>query len=100
MARLKLKQVLSNLHYDADNDQLILSGSKIPTANQVWNQATQQWEDAFGDWDGTRNSIPDFVIYGNTFVTASNYASGTFTINGVNTFGDSGSFDTIDLGDY
>lgn len=100
MARLKLKQVLSNLHYDADNDQLILSGSKVPTANQTWNATTQQWEDAFGDWDGTRNSIPDFVIYGNTVVTASAYASGSFTITGVDTFGDSGSFFTMDLGDY
>ncbi len=100
MARLKLKQVLSNLHYNATDDQLILSGSKVPTANQVWNEASQSWEDAFGDWDGTRNSIPDFVVYGNTFVTSSTYASGSITISGIDTFGDSGSFDTIDLGTY
>jgi hypothetical protein len=100
MARLKLKQILSNLHYDADNDQLILSGSKIPTANQVWNEASQSWEDTFGDWDGTRNSIPDFVIFGNTVVTSSQFASGTFSITGLDTFGDSGSFDTLDLGEY
>jgi hypothetical protein len=100
MARLKLKQVLSNLHYDATNDQLILSSSKIPTANQVWNEASQSWEDAFGDWDGTRNSIPDFIIKGNVFVTSGSYSSGSLTIDGVDTFGDSGSFDTIDLGEY
>jgi hypothetical protein len=100
MARLKLKQVLSNLHYDATNDQLILSGSKIPTANQVWNEATQNWEDAFGDWDGTRNSIPDFVISGSTVVTSNTYSSGSLTIKGVDTFGDSGSFFTMDLGEY
>jgi hypothetical protein len=100
MARLKLKQVLSNLHYDAGNDQLILSGSKVPTANKVWDESTESWEDAFGDWDGGRSNIPDFVIYGSTYVTSSQYNTGSITIDGVDTFGDSGSFDTIDLGEY
>ena len=100
MSRLKLKQILSNLHYNETNDQLILSGSKVPTANQIWNNVTQQWEDAFGDWDGTRNSIPDFVISGSTVVTPGVYSSGSLTIKGLDTFGDSGSFDTIDLGEF
>lgn len=100
MARLKFKQILSNLHYNEVNDQLILSGSKIPTANQIWNNVTQQWEDTFGDWDGTRNSIPDFVISGSTFITPGVYSSGSLTIKGLDTFGDSGSFATIDLGEF
>jgi hypothetical protein len=100
MSKLKLKQILSNLHYDEANDQLILSGSKRPTADLVWNEATQNWEDAFGDWDGTRNSIPDFVISGSTVVTDGVYSSGSLTIKGLDTFGDSGSYYSIDLGDY
>lgn len=100
MSRIKLKQILSNLHYDELNDQLILSSSKVPTSNQTWNNTTQQWEDAFGDWDGSRNSIPDFVISGSTVITPGVYSSGSLSIKGLDTFGDSGSFDTIDLGDY
>lgn len=100
MSRIKLKQILSNLHYNEQLDQLILSGSKIPTANMTWNDSTNNWEDSFGDWDGTRIGIPDFVISGSIEVTQSMYNIGTLTIKGVNTFGDSGSFDTIDLGEY
>lgn len=100
MARLKLKQVLSNLHYDKANDQLILSGSRPPAGSQNWENADQNWEEALGTWDGVKGNIPDFVIYGSTFVTASAYTTGSITIDGVDTFGDSGSFDTIDLGDY
>jgi hypothetical protein len=90
MARLKFKQILSNLHYDEVNDQLI----------QNWDNASGSWEDALGTWDGSRANIPDFVIYGSTFVTSSTYTTGSITINGVDTFGDSGSFDTVDLGEY
>jgi hypothetical protein len=100
MARLKFKQILSNLHYDEVNDQLILSGSKVTTALQNWDNASGSWEDALGTWDGSRANIPDFVIYGSTFVTSSTYTTGSITINGVDTFGDSGSFDTVDLGEY
>jgi hypothetical protein len=100
MARLKLKQVLSNLHYNAADDQLILSGSKRPTGLQNWEDADQNWDQAFGTWDGSRANIPDFVIHGSTFVTSSVYTTGSITIDGVDTFGDSGSFDSIDLGDY
>jgi len=95
MARLKLKQVLSNLHYDAQNDQLILSGSKIPTALLNPEDANINWDQAFGDWDGTRNGIPDFVIYGETFVTSSTYLTGSLTIKGNLTV--SGSFQTSSI---
>jgi hypothetical protein len=95
MARLKLKQVLSNLHYDAQNDQLILSGSKVPTALLDWDEASGSWEEAFGDWDGTRRGIPDFVIYGETFVTSSAYLTGSLTIKGNLTV--SGSFQTSSI---
>jgi hypothetical protein len=100
MARIKLKQILSNLHYDEVNDQLILSGSKVPTGLQNWDQASGSWEDALGTWDGSRANIPDFVIHGSTLVTSSVYTTGSITITGVDTFGDSGSFDSIDLGEY
>jgi len=100
MARLKLKQVLSNLHYNAADDQLILSGSKVPAGLQNWEDADQNWDQSLGTWDGDRSNIPDFVIYGSTFVTSSTYTTGSITINGVDTFGDSGSFDTVDLGTY
>jgi len=79
MSRIKLKQILSNLHYDANNDQLILSGTMPPSIGQ---QKT------------------DFIIHGATYVTSSEFNTGSITIQGVNTFGDSGSFLTIDLGEY
>ena len=100
MARLKLKQVLSNLHYNAADDQLILSGSKVPTGLQNWENVDQNWDETLGTWDGSRANIPDFVIHGSTYVTSSVYTTGSITIDGVDTFGDSGSFDSIDLGDY
>lgn len=73
MARLKLKQVLSNLSYDDTNDKLILTGG---------------------------NSQPAFYIQGEVYVTGSAVTPGTVTIAGADTFGDSGSFYTVDLGDY
>jgi len=128
MARLKLKQVLSNLHYNAIDDQLILSSSRIMAGQTNWDQANQTWEQAYGTWDGQRNPmptgqmawnetnatweeafstwegdraiIPDFVIHGATYVTSSAYNTGSITIEGVDTFGDENSFDSIDLGEY
>jgi len=82
MARLKLKQVLSNLHYNEANDQLILSGSKVPTALQNPEDIDVNWDDAFGTWDGTRVGIPDFIIYGETFVTSSAYLTGSIVVEG------------------
>lgn len=72
MALLKLKQVLSNLSYDATNNRLHLNGS----------------------------TEPSFVITGSLYVTSSATVSGSVTIAGADTFGDSGSFYTVDLGDY
>jgi hypothetical protein len=100
MSKLKFKQILSNLHYNEADDQLILSGSKVPMGLQNWEEIDDRWENALGTWEGTRSNIPDFVIYGSTYVTSSVYTTGSITIEGVDTFGDSGSFDTVDLGNY
>lgn len=62
MARLKLKQVLSNLSYNSGSNNLIISGSA-----EVVSTLTQ---------------------------------TGSFTIQNIDSFGDSGSFSTLDLGDY
>jgi hypothetical protein len=72
MARLKLKQILSNLQYNVENSQLILSGS----------QKT------------------DFIISGSVEITSNKTNTGSLTIQNIDSFGDSGSFYTIDLGEY
>lgn len=72
MSRLKLKQILSNLSYNEDTSQLTLSGSNDPS----------------------------FVISGSVIVTSTPTVSGSLTIQDIDTFGDSGSFYTLDLGDY
>jgi len=72
MARLKLKQVLSSLSYVEATNTLYLSGSDDPS----------------------------FVISGSLYVTSSGDVTGSVTIAGIDTFGDSGSFDTVDLGEY
>jgi hypothetical protein len=82
MARIKLKQILSNLHYNEADDQLILSGSKVPTALQNPEDLDVNWEEGFGNWDGTKTGTPDFIIYGNTVVTSSAYQSGTIDVSG------------------
>jgi hypothetical protein len=73
MARLKFKQILSNLQYNEANSQLTLSGS------------------------GQGN---DFIISGSVYVTSTPQKTGSLTIQNIDSFGDSGSFYTIDLGDY
>jgi len=95
MSRLKFKQILSNLHYDEINDQLILSSSRIPTGELNWDEETQTWETALGNWDASREA--DFVISGSIFVTQSVYQSGSISIEGLGKLGDDG---TIDLGEY
>jgi len=72
MARLKLKQVLSNLSYEEANSKLTLSGSKSPS----------------------------FAISGSIDVVFTNQITGSVTIQGIDSFGDSGSFYTVDLGNY
>jgi len=71
MAQLKLKQVLSNLSYNSGSNQLTVSGS-----------------------DNT------FIISGSATVTSTSTTTGSLTIQNVDTFGDSGNFFTLDLGDF
>lgn len=73
MARLKFKQILSNLQYNESTSQLILSGS--------------------GQGD-------DFIISGSVYITSTPEKTGSLTIQNIDSFGDSGSFFTIDLGEY
>lgn len=73
MARVKLKQILSNLQYNESTSQLILSGSESPN---------------------------DFIISGSVYITTTPEKTGSLTIQNIDSFGDSGSFDTVDLGDY
>jgi len=71
MAKLKLKQVLSNLSYNSGSNQLTVSGSN--------------------------NAL---IISGSTIVTSTPTTTGSLTIQNVDTFGDSGSFFTLDLGNF
>jgi len=70
MARIKLKQILSNLSYDTTKGVLSISGS-------------------------SSNAL---VVTGSVFVTSSASTTGSLTIAGVDTWGDSGSFYDVDLG--
>ncbi len=72
MARLKLKQVLSNLSYNTTSNQLTLSGS----------------------------TNPSLIISGSAVVTSTPTMSGSLTINGYDTFGDNTTPTSIDLGTY
>jgi hypothetical protein len=71
MARVKLKQILSNLSYNTGSNQLTVSGSQ--------------------------NAL---IISGSAIVTSTPTTTGSFTIQNIDSFGDSGSFFTVDLGDY
>jgi hypothetical protein len=72
MARIKFKQIYSNLQYDTASSVLTLSGS----------QET------------------DFIISGSVLVVSTPTRTGSLTIQNIDSFGDSGSFYTVDLGDY
>lgn len=72
MARLKLKQVLSNLNYNKAADQLFISGS----------------------------ATASFVVSGSVRIVSTPSTTGSLTIQNIDSFGDSGSFYTVDLGDY
>jgi len=72
MARLKFKQIYSNLQYDTASSVLTLSGS----------QQT------------------DFIISGSVKITSTPTMTGSLTIQNIDSFGNSGSFFTMDLGDY
>lgn len=70
MARIKFKQIFSNILYDTTLGVLSISGS-------------------------VNNAL---IITGSVFVTSSAIATGSLTIAGVDTWGDSGSFYSVDLG--
>ncbi len=72
MARLKLKQVISNMSYDPISNRLTVSGSQDPT----------------------------LVVSGSVLVASTPTLTGSLTIQNIDSFGDSGSFFTVDLGDY
>lgn len=72
MARLKLKQVLSNLSYDANSNKLTVSGSNYPS----------------------------LVVSGAVDIVSTPTLTGSLNIQNIDSFGDSGSFYTVDLGDY
>ena len=74
--------------------------SRIPAGELNWEDAPENWDASLGSWNGSRANIPDFIISGSVEVTQSLYTPGTITIKGVDTFGDSGSFSSIDLGEY
>lgn len=71
MARLRLEQLLSNMSFDSGSNQLTISGSD--------------------------NAL---IISGSALVVSTSTTTGSFTIQGIDTFGDSGSFFTMDLGEY
>jgi hypothetical protein len=70
MARLRLEQILSNMTFNTGSNQLTISGSE--------------------------NAL---IISGSTVVVSSD-VTGSLTIQNIDSFGDSGSFFTLDLGDY
>jgi hypothetical protein len=73
MARLKFKQIWSNLQFNTGSSELTLSGS------------------------GQGN---DFIISGSVYVTSTSQKTGSLSIQNIDSFGDSGSFYSVDLGDY
>jgi hypothetical protein len=70
MAKIRLEQILSNMSFNTGSNQLTISGSE--------------------------NAL---IISGSALVVSSDI-TGSLTIQNVDTFGDSGSFFTLDLGDY
>lgn len=71
MSRLKLKQVLSNMSYDKTSGVLSISGSSDLAVS----------------------------ITGSVYISSSSTVTGSLTVDGVDTWGDSGSFYSVDLGD-
>jgi hypothetical protein len=72
MALIRLEQILSNLRYNETTDQLILSGS----------------------------ATASFLISGSVNIVSTPTTTGSLTIQNIDSFGDSGSFFTLDLGDF
>ena len=72
MARIKFKQILSNVTYQESGNILSIQG----TTN------------------------PGLIVSGAVAIVDSPSATGSITIKDIDSFGDSGSFYTVDLGDY
>lgn len=71
MALIRLEQILSNLSYNSGSNQLTVSGSN--------------------------NAL---IVSGSVQVVSTPSITGSLTIQNIDSFGDSGSFYTVDLGDY
>lgn len=71
MARLRIEQLLSNMTYNSGSNQLIISGSESA-----------------------------LIISGSAQIVSTPTTTGSLTIQNADTFGDSGSFYTVDLGTY
>ena len=71
MARLRLEQLLSNMTYNSGSNQLTISGSDSA-----------------------------LIISGSAQVVSTATTTGSLTIQNIDSFGDSGSFLTLDLGNY
>lgn len=72
MARIKFKQILSNVTYQESTNILSIQG----TTN------------------------PGLIVSGAVAIVDSPSVTGSITIKDIDSFGDSGSFYTVDLGDY
>lgn len=72
MARIKFKQILSSVAYQESTNTLSIQGT----------------------------SNPALIVSGAVGITASPSVTASLTIQNADTFGDSGSFYTVDLGDY
>jgi hypothetical protein len=71
MAKLKLKQLLSNMSYNSGSNRLTIAGGE--------------------------NTL---IISGSAQIVSTPSTTGSLTIQNIDSFGDSGSFFTIDLGNY
>jgi hypothetical protein len=71
MARLKLKQVLSNISYNSGSNQLTITGEEKA-----------------------------LIVSGSAQIVSTSATTGSLTIQNIDSFGDSGSFFTVDLGNY
>jgi hypothetical protein len=72
MARIKFKQILSSIAYQESTNTVSIQGTTNPT----------------------------LIVSGAVGITSSPSVTASLTIQNADTFGDSGSFYTVDLGDY
>jgi hypothetical protein len=72
MARIKFKQILSSITYQESGNIISIQGT----------------------------SNPALIVSGAVAIVDSPSVTGSITIKDIDSFGDSGSFYTVDLGDY